>query len=76
MNKIAFFADHIAHWQAGTEGQMLMLASGLAEKGWTVPLFVLRDSDAAQDGRWPGPVTELDSRATVATIGGCPNPSP
>ncbi len=31
MNKIAFFADHIAHWQAGTEGQMLMLANGLAE---------------------------------------------
>ncbi len=59
MNKIAFFADHIAHWQAGTEGQMLMLASGLAEKDWTVPLFVLRDSDAAHDGRWPGSVTAL-----------------
>jgi glycosyltransferase involved in cell wall biosynthesis len=59
MNKVAFFADHIAHWQAGTESQMLMLANGLAEKGWTVPLFVLRDSEAVQDGRWPGPVTEL-----------------
>ena len=37
MNKVAFFADHIAEWQAGTEGQMLLLASGLAKKGWVVP---------------------------------------
>ena len=68
MNKIAFFADHIAHWQAGTEGQMLLLATGLAKNGWTVPLFVLRDSEAAQNGVWPGQVTELgiDSIASPA----------
>lgn len=60
MSKVAFFADHIAEWQAGTEGQMLMLAKGLVEKGWTVPLFIFRDSGAAQDGRWPGSVTDLD----------------
>ena len=68
MNKIAFFADHIAHWQAGTEGQMLMLANGLAKKGWTVPLFVLRDSGAAQDGRWPGPVTELSVTSIASPL--------
>ncbi len=60
MSMVAFFADHIAEWQAGTESQMLLLASGLAKKGWVVPLFVLRNSKAARDGLWPGSVTELD----------------
>ena len=69
MNKIAFFADHIAHWQAGTEGQMLMLANGLAKKGWTVPLFVLRDSGAVQDGRWPGAVTALGITSIASPLG-------
>jgi glycosyltransferase involved in cell wall biosynthesis len=58
--RVAYIADHIAHWNAGTERQMLLLGNGLAAAGWTVPLIVLRGSAAAFDGRWPGTVTAAD----------------
>ena len=56
--KVAFIADQIAHWNAGTERQMLLLGRGLTTAGWTVPLIVLRPSEASDDHRWPGEVTD------------------
>lgn len=56
--QVAFIADQIAHWSAGTERQMLLLAEGLVDEDWTVPLIVMRGSEASADGRWPGEVTE------------------
>jgi len=58
MGRVAYIADHIAHWNAGTERQMLLLGTGLAAAGWSVPLIVLRGSPAAFDGRWPGSVEQ------------------
>ena len=51
---VAFFADRIDHWQAGTEGQMLILAHELVSKGWEVPLLLFRDSDESIKTEWPG----------------------
>lgn len=56
--KVVFLADHIAHWNAGTERQMLRLGKGLVAAGWSIPLVVLRGSPAAFDGRWPDRVQE------------------
>jgi len=56
--RVAYIADHIAHWNAGTERQMLLLGAGLSAAGWSVPLIVLRGSPAAFDGRWPGSVEQ------------------
>jgi glycosyltransferase involved in cell wall biosynthesis len=65
--RVAFFADNIAHWNAGTERQLLLLGTELSKRDWSVPLYVLNSSDAVLDGSWPDEVISLDA-ARVASL--------
>ena len=70
--RVAFFADHIAHWNAGTERQLLLLGTELSKLGWSVPLYVLKGSDAVYNGSWPDEVVNLDaSRVSSPTTWSC-----
>lgn len=66
--RIVFFADRIAHWNAGTERQLLLLGTELAKRGWEVPLYVLKRSASVVDCDWPGAVEVLDCKRIASPL--------
>ena len=66
--RIVFVADQIAHWHAGTERQMLLLARALEERGWSVPLYLLSPAEDAIRHAWPGEATNIGANSLRSPI--------
>lgn len=59
---ICFVIDDYVTPNAGTEGQLFLLAQGLYERGWKVKLASFRGSEYLDSGQFPVPVEVLGIR--------------